>query len=42
MPWYGYSLGVWTDEDENEAGVAVKSDYFETGKKQTGHRKKTS
>jgi 4-hydroxy-3-polyprenylbenzoate decarboxylase len=40
MPWYGYSLGVWTDEDENEAGIAVKSDYFETGKKQTGQRKK--
>ena len=41
MPWYGYSLGVWTDEDENEAGIAAKSDYFETGKKQTGQRKKT-
>ena len=41
MPWYGYSLGAWTKEDEEEADLAVKGDYFETGKKQTGQRKKT-
>ena len=40
-PWYGYSLGAWTKEDEDEAELAVKGDYFETGKKQTGQRKKT-
>src|ERR671918_993406 len=34
MPWYGYSLGAWTPEDEDEATLAVKGDYFETGKKQ--------
>jgi 4-hydroxy-3-polyprenylbenzoate decarboxylase len=42
MPWYGYSLGVWTEEDESEAAIAVKSEYFETGKKQTGQRRKTT
>jgi hypothetical protein len=41
MPWYGYSLGAWTQEDEDEAKLAVQGDYFETGKKQTGQRKKT-
>ena len=40
MPWYGYSLGAWTKEDEDEAELAVKGDYFETGKKQSGQRKK--
>ena len=40
MPWYGYSLGAWSEEDEAEAELAVKGDYFETGTKQTGQRKK--
>ena len=40
MPWYGYSLGAWTEEDEAEASLAVKSEYFATGKKQTGQRQK--
>jgi UbiD family decarboxylase len=38
MPWYGYSLGAWTREDEEEAELAVKGDHFVTGKKQTGQR----
>ena len=41
MPWYGYSLGAWTKQDEDEADLAVKGDYFETGKKQSGQRKKS-
>jgi hypothetical protein len=41
MPWYGYSLGAWTHEDENEAQLAVAGDYFVTGEKQTQQRKKT-
>jgi 4-hydroxy-3-polyprenylbenzoate decarboxylase len=24
MPWYGYSLGAWTKEDEEEAELAVR------------------
>jgi UbiD family decarboxylase len=31
-PWYGYSLGEWPDELERAAELAVKGDYFETGK----------
>lgn len=41
MPWYGYSLGAWSDEDEHEAALAVTGDYFETGSKQIAQRKKT-
>jgi UbiD family decarboxylase len=41
MPWYGYSLGAWTQQDEEEAALAVKGDYFATGAKQTGQRRKT-
>ena len=40
MPWYGYSLGAWTQEDEAEAALAVKGDYFITGEKQTKQRVK--
>ena len=40
MPWYGYSLGAWTKQDEEEAELAVKGDYFVTGKKQTKQRVK--
>jgi len=40
LPWYGYSLGAWTKEDEEEAELAVRGDYFVTGKKQTTQRKK--
>jgi UbiD family decarboxylase len=41
MPWYGYSLGAWTQQDEEEAALAVKGEYFATGTKQTNQRKKT-
>ena len=33
MPWYGYSLGAWTQEDEAEAEVALRGDHFVTGEK---------
>jgi 4-hydroxy-3-polyprenylbenzoate decarboxylase len=32
MPWYGYSLGAWTEELEHQAQLAVKGDYWETGR----------
>ncbi len=36
MPRYGYCLGAWTKkEEEEEAELVVKGDYFATGKKQT-------
>lgn len=32
-PWYGYSLGSWTDEDETEAQLAIQGDHYITGEK---------
>ncbi|MEE9195924.1 MAG: UbiD family decarboxylase, partial [Alphaproteobacteria bacterium] len=31
-PWYGYSLGEWNEDLEHMAQLAVKSEYWETGK----------
>ncbi len=31
-PWFGYDLGEWTDEFERMAQLAVKSEYWETGR----------
>lgn len=32
-PWYGYSLGFWTREFEEEAELAIRGNYYETGEK---------
>jgi len=40
MPWYGYSLGVWTKEDEEEAELALRGDHFITGEKAKTRRVK--
>ena len=39
-PWFGYSLGEWSDELEHAAQLAVKGDYFETGKLIAKRRRK--
>jgi 4-hydroxy-3-polyprenylbenzoate decarboxylase len=39
-PWYGYSLGEWPDDLERAAAMAVKGDYFETGKLLAKRRRK--
>jgi 4-hydroxy-3-polyprenylbenzoate decarboxylase len=39
-PWYGYSLGHWTDEEEQEAELAVQGRHFETGEKQKRTRRR--
>ena len=31
--WFGYSLGQWSDELDNEAQLAVEGRHFETGEK---------
>lgn len=31
-PWFGYSLGAWTEDLEREAQLAVAGDYWETGR----------
>lgn len=33
-PWFGQSLGQWTKENEEEADLAVKGEYYKTGEKQ--------
>ncbi len=39
-PWYGYSLGQWSDELEEEAELAVQGRHYETGEKLKGRRAK--
>ncbi len=33
VPWYGYSLGYWTEENEQEAELALKGEHYQTGEK---------
>ena len=33
VPWYGYSLGEWTAENDEEAQMAVRGEYYQTGEK---------
>jgi hypothetical protein len=39
-PWHGYRLGSWRPEDEEEAAMAVRGEYFVTGDKAKGRRVK--
>lgn len=41
VPWYGYSLGYWTEEVEEEAQLALKGEHYQTGEKLLKDRKKT-
>src|SRR5947208_418197 len=38
-PWWGYSLGHWTKEEDEEAELAVQGRHFETGEKQKRARR---
>jgi 4-hydroxy-3-polyprenylbenzoate decarboxylase len=40
QPWYGYSLGEWSDEFDEAAERAVKGDYFVTGEMIAKRRRK--
>jgi UbiD family decarboxylase len=33
VPWFGYSLGNWTEEDQEEAELAMKGLHYQTGEK---------
>lgn len=33
IPWYGISLGYWTEEDQKEAELALKGEHYQTGEK---------
>ncbi len=35
-PWYGYSLGDWSEDHAAEAALAVQGRYYETGDKLAG------
>ncbi|MEE8449398.1 MAG: UbiD family decarboxylase [Thermodesulfobacteriota bacterium] len=39
-PWYGYSLGQWSEENEEEAELALKGEHFTVGERQARKRKK--
>ena len=39
-PWYGYSLGYWTEENKEEAELALKGEHYKTGEKLARERKK--
>jgi len=39
-PWFGYSLGEWSDEFDRAAELAVRGDYFETGRQLVSRRRK--
>lgn len=38
-PWFGYPLGWWTDEDAEEADLAVRGEHYVTGEKARRQRK---
>ena len=37
-PWYGYELGYWPDEFEEEAQLALKGEHYRTGEKLANRR----
>ncbi|MFC1945335.1 UbiD family decarboxylase [Chloroflexota bacterium] len=37
-PWYGYSLGHWTEEDIEEAKLALEGEHYQTGEKLDSQR----
>ena len=39
-PWYGYSLGQWTAENEEEAELALRGEHYRTGEKLAAARMK--
>ncbi len=41
-PWYGYSLGQWDQELQEEADLAVKGDHYVTGEKLAKNKVKMS
>lgn len=32
-PWHGYNLGSWSEEDEEEAELALRGEHYRTGEK---------
>jgi 4-hydroxy-3-polyprenylbenzoate decarboxylase len=42
QPWYGYSLGQWDEELEEEARLALRGEHYRTGEKVAKRRVKLS
>jgi 4-hydroxy-3-polyprenylbenzoate decarboxylase len=40
VPWYGYSLGYWTEEDVEESELALQGEHYRTGEKLARQRVK--
>ncbi len=40
-PWHGYSLGYWTEENDEEAVLALKGEHYQTGEKLARQRVKS-
>jgi UbiD family decarboxylase len=40
-PWYGYPLGDWNPELDEEAKLATAGEFWQTGKKIAGERRRT-
>ena len=40
-PWYGYSLGDWNSELDEEAELATAGDYWKTGEEAARKRQST-
>ncbi len=38
-PWWGYNLGFWSEELQEEAAMALKGEYYKTGEKLATRRK---
>jgi hypothetical protein len=41
-PWHGYTLGMWTDDWEQEAQWAVQGEHYAVGEKLAGLRRPVS
>ncbi len=39
VPWYGYELGAWTEQDREEAAWAVEGEYYRTGERAKKQRR---
>lgn len=38
VPWHGYNLGYWSEEEQEEAALALEGEHYKTGEKQATHR----
>ena len=39
-PWFGYELGYWSDEEREEAELALAGKHYEIGERAEKNRKK--